>query len=123
MTAPKVGANMAGSKVMALLLLIVSSVIAASIGSCAFVSHTRNAAFESVQLGTSESDVLTLFGSKPSVREKPGVLFARYASEPCSASCVERIWFENRLSLDTEAWSIELDQDKRAIKKSHWMSP
>ena len=111
------------TSVTTVVLLIIGAAIAASVASCAFVSHTRNSAFEAVQVGVSERSVLDLFGSQPSVREKPGVLFARYASEPCAGPCVERIWFENRLSLDTEAWSIELDQDRHVVKKSRWVSP
>lgn len=51
------------------------------------------------------------------------MLFARYASQPCGGDCAERLWFENRLSLDTEAWSVELDKSGRVIKKSRWISP
>ena len=104
-------------------VLIIGAAIAASIGFCTFVSHARNSPFEALQVGASERSVIDLFGAQPSVREKPGVLFARYASEPCAAPCVERIWFENKLSLDTEAWFIELDQDQHVVKKSRWVSP
>jgi hypothetical protein len=110
-------------RVAVAVLLAIGMLIAAGIGSCTLVSHSRNRAFESVQIGDSESRIIDLFGVQPSVREKPGALFARYASAPCEAPCAERLWFENRLSLDTEAWSVELDTDRRVIKKSHWVSP
>jgi hypothetical protein len=38
-------------------------------------------------------------------------------------ACVERLWFENRLGLDIEAWSIELDRGSRVVHKAHWVSP
>jgi hypothetical protein len=107
----------------AAVLLVIGALISAGIGSCTFVSHSRNGAFEAVQIGDSERRILDLFGVQPSVREKPSALFSRYASAPCEAPCVERLWFENRLSLDIEAWSVELDKDGRVIKKSHWVSP
>lgn len=107
----------------AIVLLIVGLLIAVGIGSCTYVSHVRNRAFESVQVGDAESKVIDLFGVQPSVREKPGALFARYATAPCTEPCAERLWFENRLSLDIEAWSVELDRDRRVIKKSRWVSP
>jgi hypothetical protein len=102
---------------------MVGVLIAAGIGSCALPSHYRNRAFESVRIGDSENRFLDLFGVHPSVREKPNALFVRYASAACEAPCAERLWFENTLSLDIEAWSLELDEDRRVIKKSHWVSP
>lgn len=111
------------SGVTAVALGIVGLLIVVGIGSCTYVSHARNRAFELVQVGDAESKVIDLFGAQPSVREQPGALFARYASVPCAKPCAERLWFENRLSLDIEAWSVELDTDRREIKKSRWVSP
>lgn len=104
-------------------LLVVSVAIAASVVACEFNSHARNSAFEAVRLGDTEATVIARFGTQASVRETPGTLFARYASQPCSGRCRERLWFENRLSLDTEAWSVELDQNRKVIGKSRWVSP
>lgn len=104
-------------------MLTIGVVIAVYIGVCAFVSHTRNKAFNLVQVGDTASAVIALFGTEPSMREKQGILFARYATKPCSSPCVERLWFENRLSLVGEAWSIEIDQSGRVIDTSRWVSP
>jgi len=93
------------------------------IGGCSLISGSRNKAFEAVQIGDTEVSVIARFGTPPSVREKPGALFARYASQPCMGACVERLWFENRLGLDIEAWSIELDRGSRVVHKAHWVSP
>lgn len=103
-------------------LLVLGAAVAGYIGVCSYNSHVRNAAFDAVQVGDTEVAVLALFGARPSVRERPGALFSRYASQPC-LDCAERIWFENRLSFDTEAWSVELDRNRRVIRKSRWVSP
>jgi len=110
-------------RVLALVLLFSGALITTSIGGCLFKSNSRNTAYDAVQVGETEAVVIARFGVQPAVREKPGVLFARYASQPCDGVCVERLWYENRLSLDTEAWSVELDKSRHVIKKSKWVSP
>ena len=102
-----------------IVVLIVFTIIG-YVGGCAFLSRARDKAFDLVRVGDTESAVVDLFGVAPSVRERPGELFARYASKPCTNSCVERLWFENRLSLDTQAWSVEIDQGGRVkIGRAH----
>ena len=90
--------------------------------SCSITSHTRTASFTRVHVGDPESAVLAAMG-KPSVREPAGHLFPRYASYPCATPCVERLWYENRLSMDIEAWSVELDVDRRVVATTNWNSP
>ena len=92
-------------------------------GGCSAISNSRNKAFEAVQIGETEADVIDRFGTAPSMRETPAALFSRYASQACTGSCVERLWFENRLTFDTEAWSVELDHTAHVIRKAHWVSP
>ena len=104
-------------------LLVIGAVVVATIGACSYTSHLRNLAFNAVRIGDTEAAVIGRFGAQPSVREKPDALFPRYASTPCGGECAERLWFENRLSLDTEAWSVEFDETGRVIKKSRWVSP
>lgn len=108
---------------MIFVLSVLGVILVCFVGACSITSHFRNSAFDAVQVGDTEQMVIERFGVQPSVREKAGVLFGRYASQPCSGPCVERLWFENRLSLDTEAWSVELSKDRRVIKKSRWISP
>lgn len=107
------------------LFVLFASGVAALIGTaaCGLRARTFNAAFDKLQLGDSEATVLQLFGAQPSVREAPGQPFFRYASDACKGACAARLWFENRLSLDTQAWSVEFDRDGRLIKKSRWISP
>ncbi|WP_228893676.1 hypothetical protein [Pseudoduganella aquatica] len=112
-----------GKSVLTVVLLLIGVAVAGSIGACSYKSRVRNSAFDAVQVGDTEASVIARFGTQPSVREKPGALFARYASQPCGGECAERLWFENRLSLDTEAWSVELDKNSHVIKKSRWVSP
>jgi len=114
---------MRNQRVLPFVLLFSGALITTSIGGCLFKSNSRNKAYDAVQVGDAEAAVIARFGTQPSVREKPGVLFARYASQRCDGVCAERLWYENRFSLDTEAWSIELDKSRHVIKKSRWVSP
>ena len=88
---------------------------------CAGVSARRSHAFESVEIGETRQAVIDAFGA-PNVVEISGRPFRRHATHPCG-SCAERLWFENRLGLDIEAWSVELDQKGRVMDKYHWVSP
>jgi len=112
-----------GRRVLTTVLLFIGAAGVTGIGACSVKSHMRNSAFDTIQIGDTEANVIARFGTQPSVRERPGALFSRYASQPCGGECSERLWFENRLSLDTEAWSVELDKTNRVIKKSRWVSP
>ena len=102
---------------------LIAIVVTSYVGGCSFISRARSDAFDRVQVGDLESVAIAVFGVKPTVRETASVPFARYASKPCSSPCIERLWFENRLSLDTEAWSIEIDANGRVVKKTRWTSP
>ena len=110
-------------RMLRMVLAVIGIAMVASIGACSLKSHSRNAAFDAVQEGDTEAAVIARFDTLPSVRESPGTLFARYASQPCDGECAERLWFENRWSFDTEAWSVELDSKQRVIRKSRWASP
>lgn len=93
------------------------------VGACSVVTNSRSGAFDAVKTGDTESVVISRFGTEPKVREQQGRLFARYATRPCSDPCVQRLWFENRLAFDTEAWSVEMDRNERVVEKAHWVSP
>lgn len=103
-------------------LLAVLAVPILYISSCTITSLIRNRAFDAVTIGDTAESVIRKMG-EPSVRETPGNLFSRYAAKQCAAPCVDRLWYENRLTLDTEAWSIELDDNGRVIDKARWISP
>jgi hypothetical protein len=91
-------------------------------GTCMYVRAKRQEAFNSIKVGDAADSVVARFGN-PSVRERPEKLFPRYASTKCQAPCVERLWFENRLALDLEAWSVSLGSDGKVVEKYHWISP
>ncbi len=78
--------------------------------------------FDRVEMGQSENEVVNLMGP-PSHREGSGEIYSRYASTPCMRRCRARIWWEAPILKGIEAWSVELDQDGRAIQKDHWVSP
>lgn len=92
------------------------------VSSCSYISSRKGKAFDAINVGDVEETVIQKMGS-PAVREKPGTLFSRYASEPCREPCAERLWYENSLSLDIEAWSFELNAASQVIRKSRWISP
>lgn len=97
-------------------------VVLAFVGSCSYVSYERSVAFEKVNLSDTEEEVAAAFGGRPSYSERGASVFNRYATQPCRPPCDFRIWYENRLSLDTEAWSIGIDQDGRVVEKTRWTS-
>lgn len=72
--------------------------------------------------GDSEEKVIALFGP-PTVREQQGTGYRRYVNDACIDPCVERLWFENRLSVVDEAWFVALDKDRRVLKAAHLVSP
>jgi hypothetical protein len=86
------------------------------------ISERRSDSFAAIRIGDNLNSVIANFGA-PSHIERPGALYSRYASDQCKHPCVERLWFENRLSFDLEAWSVELDESGRVVHKSHWVSP
>ena len=108
-----------GVKIMLWSLILIPAVY---VSSCSYISSRKSKAFDAINVGDAEAVVSQKMGV-PSVREKPGALFSRYASEPCREPCVERLWYENRLGLDTEAWSFEMSTAGQVIKKSRWVSP
>lgn len=78
--------------------------------------------FDTIEVGQTENSVVRILG-KPSVTEYPAKPFTRYADRGCEAPCFKRFWYENRLMLDTEAWSISIDRDGLVVGKYHWVSP
>jgi hypothetical protein len=86
------------------------------------IKRSREAAFDATKLGDTYDDVVNRFGV-PAVTDGEGKEFTRYASEPCKSPCEKRLWFENRLFFDMEAWSVSLDNNGKVIEKYHWASP
>ena len=89
---------------------------------CSFIAYNGSVRFERIAIGDSKAAVLNVFG-EPSHIEHPDILYSVYAYKKCPDPCVERLWYENRLSMVGEAWAFEIDKDNRVIYKGHWVSP
>ncbi|MHA6908574.1 hypothetical protein ACQUJS_09100 [Ralstonia pseudosolanacearum] len=92
------------------------------VASCEYISKTGRHAFEEVNIGDTRAGVIRIFG-QPSHIDRSGFFYDAYAASPCKAPCAERLWFENRLSIGMEAWSVELDNGGRVVHKAYWISP
>jgi len=90
--------------------------------SCAYLSSKGNLAYESTKPGDSRAIVIDKF-DMPFVSKASGVPFSHYEAEGCKSPCAERLWFQNKLSFDIEAWSVDFDKQGHAIDKYHWTSP
>lgn len=92
------------------------------VAGCSAISAWHFHALASVPVGAGKTEVLQALG-RPDVVEQVDTPFVRYASIGCGGRCVQRWWYENRLGLDTEAWSVELDAYDRVVATSRWTSP
>jgi hypothetical protein len=101
---------------------VIAVILMSYVATCLYINMKHQAAYDSVKVGDPADLVILRLGS-PSVREDQEKLFSRYASSKCQPPCVERLWFENRLALDMEAWSVSLGDDGRVVEKYHWVSP
>lgn len=94
----------------------------AYVAGCSAISAWHSHALASVPVGASRAEVLRALG-QPDVVEHAGAPLARYASSGCGDRCVQRWWYENRLGLDTEAGSVELDASDHVLAPSRLTSP
>lgn len=93
--------------------------VAAYILVAGIASHEREHAFDQVTIGQSEAQVRVLFGHAEPVRTGPRGDAARLTAPAC-ASCDHRYWFENRMSLDIEAWIVDFDRQGHVLAKVRW---
>jgi hypothetical protein len=91
-------------------------------GIAGYVRHERQTAFDLIAIGDSSASVETSLGT-PSAVIGQGTAFARYADTPCESPCVKQLWYENRLLLDIEAWSVDIVKHGKVTSKYHWVSP
>ena len=91
------------------------------LAACISVKTRLQSSYDSIQIGDPANAVIARLGS-PSVKEISEKPFYRYASSECRKPCVERWWYENRLALDIEAWSVSIGSDDRVVSKYHWVS-
>lgn len=109
-------------KIKRAFVLILSVVIFCLFSACTYRVARIESEFESVSNGMLESDVIQKLGV-PDVINTLDVPFSRYASEPCRAPCMKRLWWEHPILKGFEAWSVELSSAGIVLKKSHWASP
>jgi hypothetical protein len=92
------------------------------VGACSFNSQQGKEAMAQVRNGDSEERVVALFGP-PTSREPQGAGYPRYVNDRCLDPCVERLWFQNSLSIVDEAWFVALDKNRRVLRAAHLISP
>jgi hypothetical protein len=87
------------------------------------ISHSRNRGFYKVSVGDTQQQIIQSMGN-PSVFEKNGgTPFLRYTDHACKSPAPNGFGLKIALSLDIEAWSVDLDDSGKVIRKAHWMSP
>jgi hypothetical protein len=92
------------------------------IGACEIKTRHYNAAFLLVAVGDSEASVVARMGV-PAVRERVGQPYLRYATLACTKPCAIRLWWEMPIMPGIEGWSVELGEDRKVVRTSHWVSP
>jgi len=102
--------------------MVVVCFAALYVATCAYYGRKNQSAYDAVEFGDTEAVVIAKMGI-PSVKESKEAPFYRYATNACAPPCVYRLWFENRLALDLESWSISIGTDGRVVDKYHWVSP
>ncbi len=90
--------------------------------SCSYISDKRNSAFDAVKTGDTRGKVISAFDAK-FVSKAAGNAYSKYDISGCQSPCVERLWFENIMSMDIVAWSIDLDKDGHVVDKGKGKSP
>jgi hypothetical protein len=97
-------------------------IIVVLFSSCAYLSSKGNSSYEDTKLGDSRAVVIERF-NMPFISNSSSVPLSGYAEEGCKSPCAERLWFPNRMSFGTEAWSVDFDEKGRTIDKYRWNSP
>lgn len=93
------------------------------VSSCSLRANRMQHAFDTIHAGSTKQQVVDALGD-PSVTEgSSGPPFRRYTTTLCEGVCVERFWYENRMGLDIEAWSIAFDANGTVIETSHLTLP
>src|SRR4051812_10489825 len=106
-------------KALSLCLVVIMLGCAAS---AIYSEHKIDRGFGIVEVGDTKAAVEARMG-EPSVVKQQGEPFFRYADSLCEDPCTERLWYEARYLLDSEAWSVDIAQDGRVTDKYHWVSP
>jgi hypothetical protein len=109
-------------EVGALLMWVIVLIPVIYVSACSYRSHSVNTAFDSIQAGDTEAVVRSAMGQLLARETKGGARGVPF-SNGCKDRCAEIWWYENRLALDGESWSITFDDHHRVIDKFAWHSP
>ncbi|WP_132142389.1 hypothetical protein [Luteibacter rhizovicinus] len=104
------------------LMILLALTAAAAVGACAWISRQGNAAYTEIHTGDEKRQVTERFNMPFSV-QRSGEGHLAFTNDLCSKPCAQRLWFDNRFSLDTQAWSFDLDEQGRVVGKNAWASP
>ncbi|GGA00902.1 hypothetical protein GCM10011408_22410 [Dyella caseinilytica] len=108
--------------VLAVVMWAIVLVPVTYVSACSYRSHSANAVFDSIHIGDAEATVRRAMG-EPLAHETNGGPRGVPFSNGCKGRCAEIWWYENRLALDGESWSITFDDHRRVIDKVAWHSP
>ena len=105
-----------------LVLSLLVAGVAVYVTSCSIIGSSRDKAFDSINIGDTRTQVIEKFAA-PYFSEPESQKYLRYTGVKCQSPCVVKLWFENRMSLDMEAWSVEFNGLGNVIKKTRLQSP
>ena len=92
------------------------------IGGCSIKTARLQRQFDLISVGDARDRVVKAFGAAD-VEETGEEPFLRYSSNKCMDACNVRLWYANRMTLDIEAWSFDIDRNGQVVHKYHWVSP
>jgi hypothetical protein len=91
--------------------------------SCGVVSSQKAKAFDHLQIGDTEQQVIGIMEQPEDRETSKGSRLAKYGVAACAAPCAQRLWYPNGMSLAGEAWMVELDASGHVIHTAHVTSP
>lgn len=112
------------TRTKSLILWATFAVVAASIGSCLYISARYDRAFNKTSIGEPENAVIARFGN-PDARLSTGQHFDAYSSSPCAAPCTLSLWWEAPFPIPRglEAWVVDFDSNGHVVNKWYVFFP
>jgi len=93
------------------------------VSSCSIIASHTQREFDAIHVGSTKQQVVDAMGDPSVLEGSSGPPFRRYTAYACAGACVERFWYENRMGMDIEAWSVAFDANGTVIETSHLTSP
>jgi hypothetical protein len=104
------------SKALVMIGVTVRAAVTSAIEACEIKARHYNAAFSQVTVGDSEGLVVSRLGTRIS---RIFVMLPRHVPNLAPSDCGGRCQFLPGI----EGWSVELGEDRNAVRTTHWMSP